>query len=184
MHKKQFSLLFFFTFSVLQSFGQANAPFGIEGKIRTVLATDSQKENGRLTSGGEVSFSSSQGITEIVVKYGKTAKVVTAVEPEATATEELYVQVFEYDFDQDGKPELCIAHSSSAMEFKLEVYRYSGGLTELVGSFDGQMRCEIAKNAISFPYGSQGLSSDYIYANGSFFELVYHDPTKKEKTGQ
>jgi hypothetical protein len=184
MKKNKFNLLLLLCLVSFQSFGQANASFAIEGKIRTVLATDSQKENGRLTSGGEVSFSSSQGITEIVVKYGKTAKVVTAVEPEATATEELYIQVFEYDFDQDGKPELCIAHSSGVMAFKVEVYRYSGGLTELVGNFDGQMRCEIAKNAISFPYGTQGLSSDYIYANGSFFELVYHDPSKKEQTGQ
>jgi hypothetical protein len=186
MQKKQIYLLLFFGFSVFQSFAQTNAPFAIEGKIRAVLATDSQKENGRLTDGGEISFSSVQGMaTNVIVKYGKVGKAVTTIDQtDSMANGEVYIQVFEYDFDQDGKQELGIAYRNNDLQFKVEIYRYSGGLTELVGNFDGQMHCEIMKNRIQFEYGMQGIVQEYLYENGIFFELVVHDPTKKEPTGQ
>jgi hypothetical protein len=89
--------------------------------------------------------------------------------------------VFEYDFDDNGTKEICIAYENGPMTFKMEVYRYSGGLSELVGSFDGQMQCEIKNNRIQFEYGQQGIVETYLYEDGIFFELVIHDPNQKIK---
>ena len=152
--KKYFTLIHLLVLSLISVFAQAQdaAPFAINGKIREVLSTASKGAKARLSCGDELYIDITNGmqmLVEVGTKHGKIGKNITIISSDKSP-DLPYVEVFEYDFDEDGTKEVCVAYSFGAMSFQVEVYRYTGGLSELVGNFEGQMSCELKKNRIEF----------------------------------
>lgn len=133
---------------------------------------------GMLSGGDEVIISTQANALLIRTKHGKTMNELLVYVDEMA--EDIEIGVYEYDFDKDGTMELMIVDSHDYYSSNIHVYRYSGGLTELVGNFTGMEFITLEENTLRLPYGSQGLAMEYIYLSGAFFELVYHDPNAEE----
>lgn len=86
------------------------------------------------------------------------------------------ISVYEYDFDNDGQKELLVVEASDFMYNTVWIYKYTSGLSELVGEFYAQQKVILEKNRIILPVGSQGIFTEYIYENNSFYELKLHNP--------
>lgn len=74
--------------------------------------------------------------------------------------------------------ELIVVDAPDYNVVNIEIFRHSKGLAESVGNLFGQFLISLEDTIISLPYGSQGLTDEYIYRNGAFYNLVYHDPKK------
>jgi hypothetical protein len=86
------------------------------------------------------------------------------------------ISVYEYDFDNDGQKELLVVEASDFMYNTVWIYKYTSGMSELVGEFYAQQKVILEKNRIILPVGSQGIFTEYIYENNSFYELKLHNP--------
>jgi hypothetical protein len=164
-------------------YGQSEERFIVKGTAK-LIATWSGKTlydaSGTLASGDKISITTRQiGIYVNVIHNNVGKQLVTTGGEDVL--ESTIVKVYEYDFDSDGQKEIIVIHSPEFSIVTVEVFRYSAGLTERVGNFNGQFDVILEKNSIYLPYGSQGLGVEYLYMNGAFFELVYHDPDQKEE---
>ena len=76
----------------------------------------------------------------------------------------------------NGNKEIIIASSPDFAALNVMIFKHGKGLYELVGNFGSMNEIILNKNVISLPMGSQGLGSEFCFRNGSFYELIYHDP--------
>ncbi len=157
--------------------------FTVKGRAKLVAAWPGKtpKEvSGTLTSGDKLAIYTRQMeiyVTSIHNKVGKQL-VVTGTDE---SLDSIIIEVYEYDFDNDGQKEIIIIYSPEFSITTVEIFKYSGGLAERVGNFDAQFEIHLDKNTISLPYGSQGLAKEYLYKSGGFFQLVYHDANNKDE---
>lgn len=139
--------------------------------------SDGKKVVGKLTCRDEISVGFAQTGVDVTIYHKKVGNIITSVEAG-------YVEVYEYDFDNDGQEEIMVFSAPSLDDFLLtvQVFRYSNGLLEKVGKFQELTKEFILKkNRFSYIFGGAFLRSrDYIYEDGSFFELVYHDPNAED----
>ena len=158
---------------------QADGPiFHVFGDARLIASwnydSGAADASGYLSNGDQLLLRSQQMSIGISAVHKNIGKQLAYIDQESAASAE--IAVYEYDFDKDGDPEIMIVDSPEYSIVNIRIFRYSNGLAELVGHFSGQFAIHLEGNSISLPYGSQGLSSDYIYRGGAFFELVYHSP--------
>lgn len=158
------------------------APFEVIGKAKLIatwnVEDDVNRVNGTLSGGDEISISILQGNLTVQVIHNKVGNQLLILED--YDTESLMISVYEYDFDKDGLPEIMVVDSPEFSIVNIHIYRYSNGLSELVGNLFGQFGIFLEDNLITLPYGSQGLVDEYLYKDGSFFNLVFHDPNKED----
>lgn len=159
------------------TFALDGPPFAVVGDAKLIatfnVADDPVLVKGTLSSGDEITISTLQSALVVRANHNKLANEVYTIED---ASETILISVYEYDFDKDGEMELLIVDSPDFYAVNVHVFRYSNGLKEMVGNLFGQFLISLEDNVVSMPYGSQGLTDEYIYRNGAFYHLVYHDP--------
>jgi hypothetical protein len=177
-------------FSLLACFSITSAycdgpRFSISDVAKPIVSWNAENEaagkyvmTGKLSSGDEVIISTQANALLVRTKHGKEVEELLVYVDEAA--QDIEIGVYEYDFDNDGSMEIIVADANEYFACNVHVYSYSGGLSELVGNFFGQEFINIENNILSLPFGSQGLASEYLYSNGAFFELIYHDPNAAE----
>ncbi|MGG3740543.1 hypothetical protein [Paenibacillus chibensis] len=81
----------------------------------------------------------------------------------------------DYDFDNDGTPEVVVAASNQVDQTFVWVFGYNfvaleNGTSplELLMNAEGQSDINLSNNKITLPYGSQGLFDEFTYNNGAF----------------
>jgi len=157
-------------------------PFVVVGDAKLIatwnVEDDVNRVEGTLSCGDAINILTIQGNLYVQAIHNKVGKELMPIE--AYDTESLMISVYEYDFDKDGLPEIMVVDSPDFWVVNIHIYRYSNGLTELVGNLFGQFGIFLEANMISLPYGSQGLIDEYLYKEGSFFQLVFHDPNKED----
>ncbi len=109
---------------------------------------------------------------EVLLTHNNISKRLISIDE----SEELSIKCYEYDFDNDGNKEIIIASSPDFAALNVMIFKHGKGLYELVGNFGSMNEIILNKNVISLPMGSQGLGSEFCFRNGSFYELIYHDP--------
>ncbi len=168
--------------SSISSYGQKEERFELKGAAKLIATWTGELANdasGVLSCGDQISISTRQiGIYVNVIHNNIWKELFT------TGGEDILVstiiKVYEYDFDSDGQNEIIVVNSPEYSLLTVEVFKYSGGLKERVGKFIGQFDIVLDKNTVFLPFGSQGMGAEYLYKNGSFFELIYHNPDKEE----
>ena len=174
-------LIFLLSTLILNNaFCQDNSRINLKGSAK-LLSTWSWKTdktvNSLLASGDKltVKMQSQTGIEVLLTHKNIPEKLISIDE-----SEDLFIQCFEYDFDNDGNKEIIIASSPEFAALNVNVFKYSKGLYELVGKFGSMNEIILEKNVILLPMGSQGLGSEFCFRNGTFYELIYHDPKPKK----
>lgn len=126
---------------------------------------DNDYKSAKLKNGGILSVKFRGFQVNVNVIYGKTGLNITYFEE----TDECeYIEFTEYDFNKDGDSELVIAYGND-VQFKVSVYQVLRNKIKHIGEFDdGQFDCILDKRSILFPYGSQGLFTEYTFKNGTF----------------
>ena len=183
--KKNIILIITFLTS-LQSFSQIDLPtdrFTVSGGAKLIASwtgKDMKDGIGKLSSGEKIEITTRQVGVFVSVQHKNSAKqiVATGDEESLTSTE---VKVYEYDFDKDGVNEIMVVHSMEYSLVTVEVFRYQAGMSERVGNFTAQFEIALDGNSIYLPYGSFGLGDKYLYIDGAFFGLIYHDPNSNLK---
>ena len=155
---------------------QDNSRISLKGnaKLLTTWSWKTEKSVSNLLSSGDritVKMQTQAGI-EVLLTHNNVVKQLLTI----NESEELFIQCFEYDFDNDGRKEIIIASSPDFAALNVYVFNYSNGLNELVGNFGSTFEIILNKNVILLPLGSQGLGSEFCYRNGAFYELIYHEP--------
>ena len=158
-------------------------PFEVTGGAKLIASWNPYDEvntvSGKLSSGDEIVISNWQNAITVKSVHNKIGNDIWAMEVEEY-DDLILINVYEYDFDKDGEMELMVVNSPDYWSSFIHVFRYSNGLKELVGDFIGQFLISLEDNVVSLPYGSQGLFNEYIYRNGAFYNLVYHDPASND----
>jgi hypothetical protein len=158
-------------------------PFEVTGGAKLIASwnpyDDLNKVSGKLSSGDEIVISNVQNGITVQSFHRKLENNLWAMAVEGY-DDLIMVNVYEYDFDNDGEMELMVVYSTDYASSFIQIFRYSNGLKELIGDFMGQSLISLEANLISLPYGSQGLVNEFIYRNGSFYELTYHNPLGKD----
>ncbi|MES2554968.1 MAG: hypothetical protein V4604_02400 [Bacteroidota bacterium] len=164
------------------SFALDGPPFEVIGGAKLIVSFNVEDEaasvKGKLSSGDEIIISARQNTLSIQAIHHKMGKELLAIED--YEAQSLLISVYEYDFDKDGEMELIVVDSPDYSIVNIHIFRYSNGLTELVGNLFGQFLISLEDNVISLPFGSQGLTDEYIYRSGAFYNLVYHDPENRD----
>lgn len=126
---------------------------------------DNDYKSAKLRNGGILSVKFKGFQVNVDVIYGNTGLNITYFEE----TDECeYIEFTEYDFNKDGDSELLIAYGND-VQFKVSVYQLSRNKIKHIGEFDeGQFDCILEKRSILFPYGTQGLFTEYTFKNGVF----------------
>lgn len=126
---------------------------------------ENDHESAKLKNGGTLSVKFKGFQVNVSVIYSKTAFNVDYFEE----TDECeFIEFAEYDFNKDGNSELVIAYGND-VQFKVSVYQLLKNKIKHIGEFDdGQFDCILDKKSIQFPYGTQGLFTEYTYTNGMF----------------
>jgi hypothetical protein len=176
------TLIYIFTILLLSTtvYGQTEERFKVKGTAKLIATWTGKTLNdayGSLTSGDKVSITRGQIGIYVTVSHNNVGKKLVAKGGE-DVLENTIIKVYEYDFDSDGQKEIIVIHSPEFSFVTVEVFKYSGGLVERIGNFNGQFDIMLDQNTIYLPYGSQGLYDGYLYKSGVFFELRYHDPNK------
>lgn len=168
-------------FLTTSAYGQTEELFKVKGAAKLISTWTSKTPidtSGTLTSGDKISFTAKQGLIIVHVIHNKIGEWLDGIDVDGVL-ESTIIKVYEYDFDSDGQNEIIIIYSPAFSLVTVEVFRYSGGLVKKVGNFNGQFDIVLDKNTISLPFA--GVGYEYLYKNGAFYELVYHDPNKKDK---
>lgn len=177
------------------SYAQKIEPFTVKGDAKLIATWNSKKtwdnraahgllkSSGTLINGDKIQIGFAQsGFNVSVIHSGEEKQLVQDMTPQDVKGREgdsTIVKVYQYDFGQDGEKEIIVVYSSFFSSTQVKVFRYSGGLAQLVGNFNAQFEIILDKNIIGLPIGSQGEVDEYIYRKGVFCSLVYHDPKKK-----
>jgi hypothetical protein len=180
--KKLIYLITFFLISTIV-YGQTEERFEVKGPAKLIATWTGKTPNGAsgtLTSGDKISIMTRQIGVGVTVIHNNVGKQLVETGGENDSEVVTIIKVYEYDFDNDGQIEIIVIHSPESALVTVEVFKYSGGLAERVGNFNGQFEIILDKNTIYLPYGSQGLGYEFLFKSGAFFELVYHNPDKKD----
>lgn len=158
------------------AFCQDDTRISLKGSAKLLLTWSWKTDktiNSVLASGDKltVKMKSQAGIEVLLTTKNIAKRLISIAE-----SEDLFIQCYEYDFDSDGKKEIIIAYSPDLAALNVMIFKYSNGLYELVGNFGSMNEIILNKNVILLPMGSQGLGSEFCYRNGSFYELIFHDP--------
>lgn len=91
-----------------------------------------------------------------------------------------YIQVAEHDFNNDSIPEIIVAVGNGSHDLVVNVIKYHAPASledagrpenwELLGMFTGQQEAFIDGEAISLPFGSQGLYTEYTWVKTKFIK--------------
>jgi hypothetical protein len=160
-------------------------PFDVKGGAKLIAAWNSKQSKpiyGNLVNGDKVKIGlpQSDGFKVSVIHNEEEIQLLQDAERKGDLpSDSTVVKVYQYDFGQDDDKEIMIVYSFYFSVTHVKVFRYSDGLAKLVGDFSGQIEVVLDKNIISLPYGSQGLTNEYIYRNGAFYELEYLNPNQK-----
>lgn len=179
---KAILILAFTVTTSLFTFAIDGSPFEVIGGAKLIATWNTDGESdlvkATLSSGDDITISTKQGALVVQAIHKKLGKELVVIDD--YAEQSMQVSVYEYDFDKDGETELMVVDSPEFSIVNIHVFRYSNGLTELVGNLFGQFLISLEEDIISLPFGSQGLTDEYLYRNGSFFNLIYHDPLNRE----
>lgn len=86
---------------------------------------------------------------------------------------ENYLQVAEYDFDNDGTSEIVIIYGDGISDMTTLIYKRNNNKYEEIGNINtGQKKCFFSFKTITLPFGSQGLYFEYKLLNGKFIKTV------------
>ena len=166
----------------LFTFAIDGPPFEVIGGAKLIATWNTDGESdlvkGTLSSGDDIIISTKQGALVVQAIHKKLGKELVVIDD--YSEQSMQVSVYEYDFDKDGETELMVVDSPEFSIVNIHIFRYSNGLTELVGNLFGQFLISLEDNIISLPFGSQGLTDEYLYRNGSLFNLIYHDPLNRD----
>lgn len=166
----------------LCAFAADGPPFEVIGGAKLIATWNSDGESdlvtGKLSSGDQITISTQQSALVVQAIHKKLGKELVVIDD--YSEQSMQVSVYEYDFDKDGETELMVVDSPEFSIVNIHIFRYSNGLTELVGNLFGQFLISLEDDIISLPFGSQGLTDEYLYRNGSLFNLIYHDPQNKD----
>ncbi|MDH4473674.1 MAG: hypothetical protein QE487_13780 [Fluviicola sp.] len=164
------------------AFAIDGTPFEVIGGAKLIATWNSDGESdlvkGKLSSGDEIIISTKQSALVVQAIHKKLGKELVVIDD--YSEQSMMVSVYEYDFDKDGETELMVVDSPEFSIVNIHIFRYSNGLTELVGNLFGQFLISLEDDIISLPFGSQGLTDEYLYRNGSLFNLIYHDPLNRD----
>ena len=128
---------------------------------------DNDYKSAKLKNGGTLSVKFKGFQVNVNVIYGKTGLNIAYFE-ETDDCE--FIEFTEYDFNKDGNRELVIAYGND-VQFKVSVYQVLRNKIKHIGEFDdGQFDCYFENRSILFPYGTQGLFTEYTYKNGMFIK--------------
>jgi hypothetical protein len=106
-----------------------------------------------------------------------------AFDAEKKLNEHYYVQAGEYDFDNDGRPELVIAIGDNSIDLVVNVFRFdppksksdTDGLTlqnwKLVGVLMGQNKAYLNGRRIKLPYTAMNFYKEFQWEKNSFKEI-------------
>jgi hypothetical protein len=96
--------------------------------------------------------------------------------------EHYYVQAGEYDFENDGKPEIVIAVGDNSIDLVVNVFRYdppknnaevsNGGNWKLIGVFMGQDKAYINGRRIKLPYTAMNFYKEFLWERNAFKEIT------------
>lgn len=102
----------------------------------------------------------------------------SGIEDYGGLNEGFWVQIGEYDFDNDLNPEIVVAIGNGLDELSISVFKFHPPINaidackqenwELLGTFEGQSRAVINKGRIELPYGSAGLCTEWTFVHGKF----------------
>ncbi|MBC7191785.1 hypothetical protein [Marinobacter sp.] len=91
-----------------------------------------------------------------------------------------YVQVAEYDFDNDEKPEIIIAIGNGLTDLVVNIIEYHAPQLPkdaertanwtLIGSFRGQGKAFVEGASIQLPFGGQGRYTEHTWVKNKFVE--------------
>ncbi len=170
------SILLGFLFLSIIIFGQEEDRIVVKGSPKFLSkwswANDSPITS-LLNSGDKLTIKlATQSGIEVTTTFNNINKQLLILEED----ENLVISCYEYDFDKDGNKEIVVIVSPDYAILNIYVFKYSKGLSELIGNFGGQFEIIFEQDLMILPFGSQGLASEYIYRSGAFFELIYHDP--------
>ena len=181
---KQLTIIATAILFITSAFGQSKEMerFTVKGTaklIATWIGKTPNDASGTLTSGDKIQIQARQNGVTVFTIHNNVGKNLVQARGEDIKDE--IIKVYEYDFDSDGQKEIMAIYSSEFSVTTVEVFKYSGGLSERVGNFNAQFDIVLDKNTIYLPFGSQGLGNEYLFNSDSFYELVYHDPNKTDK---
>ena len=106
-----------------------------------------------------------------------------AFDAEKKLNEHYYVQAGEYDFDNDGRPELVVAIGDNSIDLVVNVFRFdppksksdTDGLTlqnwKLVGVLMGQNKAYLNGRRIKLPYTAMNFYKEFQWEKNSFKEI-------------
>lgn len=92
--------------------------------------------------------------------------------------EDYYIEIANYDFDNDGNCEIIIVVGNGSFDLWVNVLKYHPPQKiedanrienwSVILSCYGQQSIEVVENIIQVPIGSQGLFDEYVLKNGQF----------------
>ncbi|MGE4347004.1 MAG: hypothetical protein AB7D46_06270 [Flavobacteriaceae bacterium] len=156
--------------------------FNVRGNAQLIAswtASDQSKASGKIDSDNEIFITVHQNFINITKTYKNKATKLESIYDEYLPDSPYKVAVYAYDFDKDKRKEIVVISSAESGITSVKVFRYIEDFTELVGHFDAQYDVDFEDNTIVFPYGGQGLYSEYLYKDNRFYELKYHSPQKE-----
>jgi hypothetical protein len=173
---KKIKLTIALLFAVTLFYGQKDDLFKLTGPAKLIGSwAGEQKTPITFTSSALDNFKiyeGQQGMM-LMVSYKNTSALLEQAEGPGCG-----IKVYEFDFDGDKEKEI-IVFSHDASNASCKIYKMSKGLVKIIGNFRPQFEVVVSKDFISFPYGGQGLSTDFLFKNDAFFELIYHNPNGK-----
>lgn len=82
-----------------------------------------------------------------------------------------FLQVADYDFENDGTSEIVITYGDGFSEMTVIVFKKIKTQYEEIARLEGQKKCQLSYRKITLPYGTQGLYSAYKLENGKFIQV-------------
>ena len=161
MNKSIFIIFFLMTMQIC--YGQNI----IKGSLKTVIfKTGSRNESVlKLTNAERIDIKFKSYFVEVtVISKSIGQNLLTLEENDEWKT----IQVSEFDFEKDGIGEIVIAYGDGLTHLELLVFKKNKNKYLQIGKFEGLNICELSKNRITVPYGSQGLFFEYILKKGQF----------------
>ena len=121
----------------------------------------------KIANGELVNMQFKQFAVEVTWVKGTTGQnLINVPEDESWST----MQISEFDFEKDGINELIVGYGDGLSSLEVTIFKKINNEYKVIGEFSGQEKCELSKNKIIAPYGSQGLYSEYVLTRGKFVE--------------
>jgi len=163
---------------VTDNFNEIFSNFELVGDAKLVASWHggySPKNDGVLSDQSKISIKPSQTTMSVYITSHQ-SKYRIFNEGDGEALEDIGMEIYEYDFDNDKNKELVVVYSTEYSIVEIFIYRNQNGFTEKVAHFHAQFKMVLDKNTVIIPIGFQGLGREYIYLKNSFYKLNWHDP--------